>query len=1300
MFELYPPIFTIRKVGNDTEGFAGLREPARDAPSLVASRNERVQSFLARVKSCVQVDMKTRVQVWRQMEPTGQGTAEVSNGQAGMLTPASSRDASPAPGISALTATIPKVLIDSATFSNMVEGTERESVDIQDQTMNEKYNGHAQLETVGLGTNQILIIEEQVSGPGGGEFLSDASRSKNKKNGIANRNKTTSALLNSRTKGTESGRTSPAPSGPVTRGRTRRSGRTRGTIGLVNLGNTCYMNSALQCVRSIEELSMYFLAEKYKEELNTSNPLGHKGEIAKTYSAFVHSIYGESAGAFTPRTLKSTIGRCQPLFSGYGQQDSQEFLSFLLDAIHEDLNRIHKKPYIENPESDDKTVNDEEAVKALGEKFRANHHARNDSVAMDLFSGFYKNTMVCPICEKVSITFDPYSLLTLQLPIQSSWQHTVIFAPLSGKLVKVQVDIDKNSTVKALREYVAKKITGLDSQKCVVAETYNKKFFKTFDDDRAAVESIQANDIIVVYELDDVPTNFPPPESKQKKPFLSYSYNSPSSDEEITEDSPLAEKMLVPLFHRLPSANNSRYASKSMTQWPSFVLITREEAKDYHEILRKVLAKVATMTTRPILTEEEDGFGVTSASNSGSEAVLMTDEDASSTAGQKIKDQSVASEDGMVDVSMTDNAATQSEVSANADTIVSGAEGQSKSRPSVLQPGTFIPANLGNLFDMKYFRSGADVVPTGWNSLTENKEYPTIHSRIPEVAPCRNSLHSRGSARSHPDDEAQSSSSEEIDSAPPSVDNNPGFSNDPGSDSDELPSDRTMLNQRRFRGSNKRASKLKTYGNKGKRAQYPASFLDGVVEATTTDGMLIKPHEGIVLDWNSDAYEGLFAGSTSDEMRGAPTYDDIEILPDPELDAKKAQRVARKKHGVTLDECFAETARSEILSEENAWYCNRCKELRLASKTLEIWTVPDILVLHLKRFSAHRGFRDKVDVLVDFPIEGLDLNGRVGLPEGKGLMYDLFAVDNHYGGLGGGHYTAFAQNFYDKKWYEYNGKSDARIPSDLQPNFGSHANLFTDSVVSQCSNPQSAVTPAAYLLFYRRRSSSPLGGPLLRDLVLSSRNAESDDAADDNQPDSSTRTVSPAGDGRPLGSGSLGGAGAGNGAGSGTNPKFGAGLRGGVSGSLGAGAAGAWNEDEDEGVKMTDEEENDRDQQSAYGPMMSGTFNSTTPVWDFSGVGVAADDDDDGIADVDVDDGAASDRVAAGSELGEELGNRMLEDFGDDTTHPGFGTPVQKELDEEMMDLPPMAGGIVTVQAPSEVEDAPVAEVKLDEDDN
>jgi Ubiquitin carboxyl-terminal hydrolase len=96
-------------------------------------------------------------------------------------------------------------------------------------------------------------------------------------------------------------------------------------------------------------------------------------------------------------------------------------------------------------------------------------------------------------------------------------------------------------------------------------------------------------------------------------------------------------------------------------------------------------------------------------------------------------------------------------------------------------------------------------------------------------------------------------------------------------------------------------------------------------------------------------------------------------------------------------------------------------------------------VVHLKRFSSSRAMRDKIDTFVDFPVTDLDLGGRVGerlvaeelLAQGMDiselglsnpdfpLIYDLFGVDEHMGGLGGGHYRAYAMNHLTDKWYHF-----------------------------------------------------------------------------------------------------------------------------------------------------------------------------------------------------------------------------------------------------------------------------------------
>jgi ubiquitin carboxyl-terminal hydrolase 4/11 len=198
---------------------------------------------------------------------------------------------------------------------------------------------------------------------------------------------------------------------------------------------------------------------------------------------------------------------------------------------------------------------------------------------------------------------------------------------------------------------------------------------------------------------------------------------------------------------------------------------------------------------------------------------------------------------------------------------------------------------------------------------------------------------------------------------------------------------------------------------------------DGSADDVPDEGPLIRLGEGIVVDWSLTARDAMFDGDENDTMRGRPTYSEIEMMNDPALDAKRKSRLNRKKRGLTLEECLDEFGKEEILSELDTWYCPRCKEHRRASKKFELWKTPDILVIHLKRFSSNAIRRDKLDVMVDFPIEGLDLTSRVVEKEdGKQEVYDLFAVDDHWGGLGGGHYTAFAKSFIDNEWYEYNGR--------------------------------------------------------------------------------------------------------------------------------------------------------------------------------------------------------------------------------------------------------------------------------------
>jgi ubiquitin carboxyl-terminal hydrolase 4/11/15 len=176
---------------------------------------------------------------------------------------------------------------------------------------------------------------------------------------------------------------------------------------------------------------------------------------------------------------------------------------------------------------------------------------------------------------------------------------------------------------------------------------------------------------------------------------------------------------------------------------------------------------------------------------------------------------------------------------------------------------------------------------------------------------------------------------------------------------------------------------------------------------------VIRQGEGILLDWRLKKAQEVFGtNNTSSSSSYSSSYvndagwKEIDQIADPnaEMDEKKSSKK------VTLMDCMDEFTKEEELSEEDLWYCPQCKQHQRATKKFDIWHLPEIMVVHLKRFSHTRTLRDKIDALIDFPMEALDMTDRVlGVKDAEALapedrfVYDLYAVDNHFGGLGGGH---------------------------------------------------------------------------------------------------------------------------------------------------------------------------------------------------------------------------------------------------------------------------------------------------------
>mmetsp|Transcript_3026 Transcript_3026/g.5499 ORF Transcript_3026/g.5499 Transcript_3026/m.5499 type:complete len:549 (-) Transcript_3026:1117-2763(-) len=221
--------------------------------------------------------------------------------------------------------------------------------------------------------------------------------------------------------------------------------RRAGIVGLRNLGNTCFLNSSLQCLSNTIPLTDYFLGYDYRKEINYDNVLGTNGELVTEYAKLMKQLWlgSNRSSSLAPSAFKRTLGKFNPQFQGENQHDAHELLSLLLDGVHEDLNRVKQRPYI--PDKDCDGSNDE------GDAILAWQHylERNRSIIVDLFQGQLRNTMVCrnhskkhpsssssssgqtggPVehgCGHQNIKFEPFMYLSLPISDDNSFHPTTL----------------------------------------------------------------------------------------------------------------------------------------------------------------------------------------------------------------------------------------------------------------------------------------------------------------------------------------------------------------------------------------------------------------------------------------------------------------------------------------------------------------------------------------------------------------------------------------------------------------------------------------------------------------------------------------------------------------------------------------------------------------------------------------------------------------------------------------------------------------------------------------------------------
>ena len=241
--------------------------------------------------------------------------------------------------------------------------------------------------------------------------------------------------------------------------------------------------------------------------------------------------------------------------------------------------------------------------------------------------------------------------------------------------------------------------------------------------------------------------------------------------------------------------------------------------------------------------------------------------------------------------------------------------------------------------------------------------------------------------------------------------------------------------------SRKRAMKIRLNGN-------PSNDMDRLALECYT--MLKDTYETGDYSEFAELFQGVHVSrlSTPDGLKthsNRPEIFGVLDLPIPLVSGRKSVEfsgVANEnvRSSINLYDCFDTFISEEILT---GWKNDATGQLESVRKNMVFWNFPKILIIALKRYSPDG--LNKNNVLVDFPLDQLDLSPYVVGYKANTYKYKLFGVANHMGGINGGHYTAFALPFGSlDKWYCYN---DDRV-----------SKIDVNQVVS----------PAAYCLFYRK----------------------------------------------------------------------------------------------------------------------------------------------------------------------------------------------------------------------------------------
>ncbi|KZM24157.1 ubiquitinyl hydrolase [Ascochyta rabiei] len=186
--------------------------------------------------------------------------------------------------------------------------------------------------------------------------------------------------------------------------------------GLINFGVTCYMNSVVQCLSGHLALSDLFLTGRYHRDLQRENWKGTKGILPEAYATLISNLFKGDISSVRPSTFRRICGHFNSQWGVDQQQDAKEFLEFVLDFMHEDLNVTWNKTPLQ-PLTELQELQREQFPRQYAAKIEwARYQHRDMSVIGGMFAGQHASQLTCQSCGITSTTYEAFWSLSLEIP--------------------------------------------------------------------------------------------------------------------------------------------------------------------------------------------------------------------------------------------------------------------------------------------------------------------------------------------------------------------------------------------------------------------------------------------------------------------------------------------------------------------------------------------------------------------------------------------------------------------------------------------------------------------------------------------------------------------------------------------------------------------------------------------------------------------------------------------------------------------------------------------------------------------